>query len=49
MEDMEDMEDSVDVYSTGASTKESTKSPMEVMDAFAKVMEASTEATSMEA
>ena len=49
MEDMEDMKTSVEVYSSGASTKASTKASMEVMEAFAEVMEASTEVTSMEA
>ena len=46
MEDMEDIKASVEVNSTGASTKDSTKASMEVMQAFAEVMEAS---TSMEA
>ena len=49
MEDKDDMRSSVEVYSTGASTKASTRASMEVMEAFAEVMEASTKVTSMEA
>ena len=51
MENMEDMRAFVEAISTGASTKASTKASMEVMEAFAEVMEASmgVEVTSLEA
>ena len=49
MKDIEDMKASVEVDSTGASTKASTKASMEVKEAFVEVMKASMEVTSMEA
>ena len=46
---MEDLKASVEVNSTGASKNTSAKPSMEVMEAFAEVMEASKEVISMEA
>ena len=40
MDDMEDMKASTEETSTGAFTKASTKTSMEVMEAFNEVMEA---------
>ena len=49
MEVMEDMKASVEVNSTSAFTQASAKASMEIIEAFADVMEASIEVSSVEA